>query len=274
MKVRRFMESHTPFFLSASKRRREYTKKSGGAWEKKRRPESAGAGKCPSSDQGKPALPVRLEVEAQAELHDARLVCAGKVQEVRTIEMGPGSSRIHSDGVGPGALVVDLIELRVIEHVEHFPFEVEASSLADGEALREASVKVQAAGIVQSVTADVAKGESSGERESRGVEDDRSANVRELPLRYAGARIADEKGTRTGAHAIGDAGAIGEGSAIGYAEGKAGLGNRDAGNLPATKQRVRQARCLEERQAVDIADGQVMAHVKSRTGAVGGEVIG
>lgn|SRR5580700_949917 len=57
----------------------------------------------------------KLEVEAQAELHAARRVCSGQMQETRAVKVRAWSGRVQRNGVYPQALVVDLVELRVIE---------------------------------------------------------------------------------------------------------------------------------------------------------------
>ena len=55
-------------------------------------------------------------------------------------------------------------------------------------------------------------------------------------------------------YAVADAGVVAVGGAVGYAKGQAALGDGNAGNLPAAKQRVRQAGRLEERNGIDVAD--------------------
>ena len=156
------------------------------------------------------------------------------------------------------------IELRVVEEVERFPAEIEAGVFADGEALEEAEVEVNAARQVQGVAPDVAEGEAGGDGERSRVVDRAVRTLSGILVgRESAVRIANQIGTRAGANAVADTGVVAKVGAIGHAEWRAGLSDGDAGDLPAAKQRVRQARALEERQAIDVADREVVAHDRS-----------
>src|SRR5208282_6383478 len=62
--------------------------------------------------------------------------------------------------------------------------------------------------------------------------------------------------------------------AIDDAERFAGLQSGDAGELPSGEKRLGLARGVpENRQVIDVADGQDMALIKGRTGPAGGDVI-
>src|SRR5438876_9261950 len=100
--------------------------KKGDAWKKLRRPGVV---------EGK------SELEAEAELHAARIMRAVKMQE---------------RAAAPEA-VINAVELRVIEDVERLPTEFETSPFVDGEALKGAEIEVEAARQVKGVTSDVAE---------------------------------------------------------------------------------------------------------------------
>src|ERR1700693_2608147 len=88
-------------------------------------------------------------------------------------------------------------------------------------------------------------------------------------------RIAPDSGAGAGARAIANAGVVALCEPIGYAERRASLGYSDPGKLPTTKQSMsKSAAALEERQAVDIADRQVVAQVEIRAGPICGYIIG
>ncbi len=86
--------------------------------------------------------------------------------------------------------------------------------------------------------------------------------------------ISHQVRSRTSPDAVGHASRIAEVGSVGDAERRAGLRDGDAGDLPATQQRVRKACTLEEWQAVYVADRQVVTKVEIGTGTVGREIIG
>src|SRR5215472_14446234 len=168
---------------------------------------------------------------------------------------------------------VDRVKLRVIEEVEVLPTEVDGFGLTEGEALEKTEVKVQAAGQIERIAADIAKRESRGYRESRRVVKDRSSHVGEVGLREAGMRIADQIGARASAHTVGYAGGIAILGAIPHTERRTGLSNRDAGDLPTAEYVVLQPRSLVDGQGINVAEGHIVAHVKIGTSPILGDVI-
>src|SRR5580698_2221065 len=90
-----------------------------------------------------------LEVEAHAKLHAPRIVCPVELQKARIVNAG-----------------VDRVELRMVKHVEHLPFEVEPGLLIDREFFGESEVKVETARQVKRISADIAKSEARRYRKS------------------------------------------------------------------------------------------------------------
>jgi hypothetical protein len=78
---------------------------------------------------------VRLEVEAQTELHTARVVRVVQVQEITRSKRR-----------------VDSVELSVVEEIEIFPAEIEAGFFCNWEFLECAKVEVETAWQIQGVT--------------------------------------------------------------------------------------------------------------------------
>src|SRR6516162_10016911 len=127
---------------------------------------------------------------------------------------------------------VDRVKLRVIEEVEVLPTEVDGFGLTEGEALEKSEVKVQAAGQIERIAADIAKREYGWYRESRRVVKDRSSHVGEVGLGQAGMRIADQIGARASAHSVGNAGGVAKLGGIPHTKRRTRLSNRDAGDVP------------------------------------------
>jgi len=104
------------------------------------------------------------ELEAQTELHDARVV--------RAVEQkGLGVATIAAEGndgpgAGGGSASPDLVELRVVKDVEVLPTEFEGVAFLEGEALEEAEVEIQASGEINGVAPEGACGETDGSSES------------------------------------------------------------------------------------------------------------
>ena len=115
----------------------------------------------------------------------------GQVQERGGVQIFTRVGSVHRNSIGALRLIVDLIELRVIEDIENFPAEVDARAFADGKVLKQTGIEVQSSRIVQCVAPDIAKGQPRRQRESSGVINDRSADVREFCLWQTGVRIAD-----------------------------------------------------------------------------------
>src|SRR5215472_4310309 len=130
---------------------------------------------------------------------------------------------------------VDRVELRVIEEVEVLPTEVNGFGLTDGEALEKTEVKVQAARQIERIAADIAKRESGGYGESCRIVKYGSTNVREVGLRKARMRIADQIGAGASANTVGYAGGVAKLGAIPHTERCTRLSNRDAGDLPTAE---------------------------------------
>ena len=103
----------------------------------------------------------RLELQAQAELHDARVVRAVQMEEAGRGRIVSGVNRVHR-----GA---NRIVLRVVEQVEGFPTEFNQSLLLDGESLEEREVKIGAAWVPQRVPTYISISESGRNRKSAGL---------------------------------------------------------------------------------------------------------
>src|SRR5271167_3501458 len=109
-----------------------------------------------------------LELEAQAELHNARQVRAIEHQESTASRIGARSKCLHrrathtdrascaarSSGICPA----EGIKLRVVEGVERLPAELKRVLLAEREALEQSHVEVQASRHIQHVALCVAEG--------------------------------------------------------------------------------------------------------------------
>ncbi len=152
----------------------------------------------------------KSELEAEAELHAASEVSAAGMQEFR--------ASIHAG--------IHAVILRVVEDVEVLPAEIESASFAEGEALEEAEVEVDATGAGKGVTADVTKGQAGRNCECVRIEEKRTANAGDVG-RMRTVRVADEVGTGTGADAVGNACGIAKVGAVGNADWRAGLGDGD-----------------------------------------------
>src|SRR5260370_28079377 len=83
---------------------------------------------------------VWLEVEPQAELHAAPIVCSGQVQEI----------------TGPKGCV-DGVVLGMIEEVKVFRAEIEARLFSNRKPLEDAKVEIEAARQIQSVAPDISQ---------------------------------------------------------------------------------------------------------------------
>src|SRR5712692_7838923 len=80
--------------------------------------------------------------------------------------------------------------------------------------------------------------------------------------------------TGTCANAIANTGTVAKVRAIGGAEGVAGLGDGNAGDLPTAEKFVLHSTALEKRQGIDVADSKVMALIEIRAAAIGSSVVG
>src|SRR5579871_880356 len=172
------------------------------------------------------------------------------MQEVRTVEVRSRVGGVHGNSVGTLPLVVDLIELSVVEQVEHFPLEFKTCSFVDGESLERAEVEIQTPGIVQGISPDVAERETGRQPERSRIVDNRPADVGIFRLREAGARISDQIRTRTRTYSIAHTGVVAVRGSVRNRERQAGLGDRDARDLPSTQERVCKPGALEDRQPV------------------------
>src|SRR5712692_1336373 len=211
---------------------------------------------------GPPFWPVfGSEVEAQAKLHAARRVSAGQMPEVRAAKAGADRT-------------CAIAELRMVKEIVVLPAEIKARFFINGELLEYAEIEVHTSGQVQGVTPHVAKCESPRNGECCRVEGERPKRARFLVRSEAGVGVTHQVGTGASANAIGYASAVSEIRTIGDAERIAGLGDSDAGDLPAAENMVRHACALEERQAINIADSQTVTLVKTGTGPVPSDVVG
>ena len=136
---------------------------------------------------------MRLELEAQAELHDARVVSAGVQQGLRITAV----TAHRGDGAGAGGRSVsaDGVELGVVEDVEVFPAEFEGVTLLDRETLKEAEVEVEAPRKPQVVAPKGAVGKPNrgGEGVRIKAQDAEDSGISiALGLRY-GIRVGDER---------------------------------------------------------------------------------
>src|SRR5580704_16063186 len=141
----------------------------------------------------------------------------------------------------------------MVEEVEGLPLEFKSTPLVDLEALERAEVEVQPARHVKRVAPDSAEGQSGRNRVCARVVVKRPTFTRAGVGVAAGAWIADEVGTRPGANAIADAGAITKVRSVGDAERRARLRDGDARHLPAAEKCVLQSRRLGEGQCINVA---------------------
>src|SRR2546425_11059385 len=180
------------------------------------------------------ALPcpiARSEVEAQAELHAARKVSTGRMQEARAVKISAGIRCVHAclcTRAPTAAVSADLVELGMVEEVEVLPAKIDARPLINRETLEDAEVEVQPTGVVEGVPPDVAKRESRRQSEGRRIVKEWAPNIREISLCESSVRVADQIGTRSGANAVAYASVVGKRRAIGHGERYAGLGDGDA----------------------------------------------
>src|ERR1700676_873141 len=83
-------------------------------------------------------------------------------------------------------------------------------------------------------------------------------------------RIANQVGAGARSGAIRNTSVVGRKR---DAEWEACLGYGDARNLPTTEQLILKSAALEKRQAIHVADREVMAQVEIRTGTICGNVV-
>src|SRR5579859_4053373 len=107
------------------------------------------------------------ELEAQAELHNARVVRSGEKQGLAVTTV----TTDRRDGAGPrvGEITAYGVQLRVVEDVEVFPAEFEGIAFLDRETLEETEVKVQASRKGELVAAEGAYGQSDRLGKSIGI---------------------------------------------------------------------------------------------------------
>lgn len=208
-----------------------------------------------------------LEVEAQAELHAARIVSAVQVKEACTRESAGRRLRRHA--------VVDAIELGMVEDIESFPPEFEPSPFVDRKTLESTEVKIKPSGEVERVPPDIAECESSGSRKGVRVVEQRSSLSRILIGAESTMGVANQIGTRTRrTGSIAYTCTVAETATIGHAEGQAGLSHCDARNLPSAKHRMSEATGTEDWQRINVADGEAMALVEIGAGPIAGDIVG
>src|ERR1700677_1864018 len=180
-----------------------------------------------------------LELEAQAELHDARVVGAIEDQEaaaraawITGIEgtAAVGGSKASSAGANAPA---EGVELGVIEHVEGFPAEFKRIMFLKGETLEEAEIEIQAARHPELIALHIAEGQAGGQLKSGGVEGQHS----EACLGLLGSRnnvgITNEiEARRRESPCFGDASIVAVCGTVDDVERQPGLDDSDAGSLP------------------------------------------
>jgi hypothetical protein len=116
--------------------------------------------------------------------------------------------------------------------------------------------------LVESVATHIAEGKADWAFEGRGIEEERPENARYVCL-ACGIGIANLLGTRTRAHPVAHASIVAKVCSVGNADRCTGLGNGDAGDLPAAKRGVREAGgALKERQRINVAEGETMALIE------------
>src|SRR6516162_6369552 len=126
-----------------------------------------------------PRSGAKSELEAQTELHDARIVRPIQYQEPAASRVGPCRQSLHrraahrngsSRPAGTsGICAAKGIKLRVIEGIKGFPAEFEGIPFLEFESLKQAHVKVQASGHAQHVAGSIAERKPSGDVKRKGV---------------------------------------------------------------------------------------------------------
>ena len=166
--------------------------------------------------------------------------------------------------------------LAVIEHVEGFEPELKGGLLLDGEVLEESHVEVGAIGSDQRISRYVSESQTSRHGICCGVVLEKRVAAHSDGAGRWNVRsgITDQVRIRSCSSSyFGDASIIAIGAAVGDIEGNAGGEGDDSGPLPSTQSRVYEARLLEERQVVDVADIQQVALVEVGGGAVPCDVV-
>src|SRR5436305_4297104 len=174
------------------------------------------------------------ELEAQAKLHAPREMRVSGMKKRGCCD-APGvaggvvctTGAVHCHAAA-SSRTANLVELRMVEKVEVLPAEIDCFILAEGKALEEAEVEIQAARQVKGVASHIAEGESRGQGECSRVIEKRASNSGNVGLRKTGMRVANQIRTGACSHAIGHTSVIAKVCAVRNAERLAGLGDGDA----------------------------------------------
>src|SRR5882762_915722 len=87
-------------------------------------------------------------------------------------------------------------------------------------------------------------------------------------------RVPNQIGTGPRANAVANASTVAKVRAIGDAEGVAGLGDSNPGELPAAEKFVLKTTAPEKRQGIDVADSKIMALIEIGAASICGDVVG
>jgi len=173
------------------------------------------------------------ELEAQTKLHAARQVCAAGMQKAGRsyviYRVAVYADRISRGAGWPRAVHARVypVVLRMVEEVESLPAEVECASFAEGEALEEAEVKVDAARIGERIAATVAEGQTRWRFVRTGIVEQWPTDARNIGYVRA-VRVTSEVRARPGTDVVGNPARVAEVGSIGNTEGCAGLRNSNA----------------------------------------------
>lgn len=108
-----------------------------------------------------------LELEAQAELHDARVV--GAVEQERLRAAAIAAKANDCTRTGRRGATANGVKLSVVEHVEVLPAELEGVAFLESKALEQAEVEIHTAREGQNVAPEVPISEANGSGEGIGV---------------------------------------------------------------------------------------------------------
>src|SRR5271165_191597 len=169
----------------------------------------------------------RLELESQAELHDARKVRTVQHQEARSagrIASVEGTATVgarQTDAASTGT--ADGIKLWVVKDVEIFPTEFKRVVFLECKALEQSEVKIDAAGKAKQVARRIAESQAGGQLEGCGVVAQYAKGVRGSKLceLVSGddVGVADDVEPRGGSNGIGDSRVVGVRRSVEHIEG-------------------------------------------------------
>ena len=208
-----------------------------------------------------PRSGTKSELEAQTELHDARIVRPIQYQEPAASRVGRcrqslrrrATHRAGSSGATHTWIcAADGIELRVIEGIKGFPAEFEGVPFLEFESFEQSHIKVQAARHAQHVAGGIAECKTDGNVKRSGVVVQLAKGSCSLECLLHGCRnligIAHHVRVRACSDSIGHASIVGISRAIAYCKRYSGLSNRDARPLPPAQERVLQPGVMLEKR--------------------------